>query len=67
MASAESADSDHQGGKDNMSIWVILLSAVGGALISEMYHARMWQLYRQGKAEGRTYSNDTKQRVTIKR
>lgn len=33
-------------------VWIVLSSMVAGALISEMYHARMWSLYRRGKCEG---------------
>lgn len=46
---------------------VVLISMAAGACISEMYHARMWQRYQQGKREGYARRDDQKQRVTIKR
>ena len=48
-----------------MNIWIILLSMAGGVCISELYHARMWKLYKQGKSEGRVYSQDVRPKYEI--
>lgn len=46
---------------------IVLVSMAAGACISELYHARMWNRYQQGKREGFSRREDQKQRVTIKR
>lgn len=46
---------------------IVLVSMAAGACISELYHARMWARYQQGKREGYSRREDAKQRVTIKR
>lgn len=33
-------------------VWIVLASMAAGAIISELYHARMWNLYKRGKIEG---------------
>lgn len=52
---------------DLMDIWWALIFIALGAGISEWYHYRMWRRYQMGKGEGRRYSEDTKQRVSIRK
>lgn len=50
-----------------MSIWAALAFMCAGAMISEMYHTRMWVRYQQGKREGQEVKESTKQRLLIQR
>lgn len=44
-----------------MSIWTIILSVIAGAAVTEVYHARMWARYQQGKREGMRIRTDLQQ------
>lgn len=49
--------------------WIVLGSMLAGALISELYHARMWTRYQQGKTEGRKVRDtiNNSRSITIQR